>query len=96
MVTSGRHYNDGCCFDYGNAEVDNNDDKAGTGARVRVCVHCLPRSSRGAGTMEAIYFGNSSGWGHGQVCVRQWRARACCSMQRVTLLPTGAGAMGHG
>jgi hypothetical protein len=45
MVTSGRHYNDGCCFDYGNAETNNLDDKAGT--------------------MEAIYFGNCSGWGHG-------------------------------
>merc|ERR1712023_472363 len=21
MVTSGRHYNEGCCFDYGNSEV---------------------------------------------------------------------------
>lgn len=26
MVTSGRHYNGGCCFDYGNAEVSNKDD----------------------------------------------------------------------
>ena len=41
MVTSGKHYNDRCCFDYGNAEVDNNDD--------------------GAGTMEALYFGNATG-----------------------------------
>jgi hypothetical protein len=41
MVTSGKHYNDGCCFDYGNAETDNNDD--------------------GAGTMEALYFGNAKG-----------------------------------
>lgn len=29
MVTSGRHINDGCCFDYGNAEVTNNDDGPG-------------------------------------------------------------------
>ena len=41
MVTSGTHYNDRCCFDYGNAETDNNDD--------------------GAGTMEAVYFGNAKG-----------------------------------
>jgi len=46
MVTRGDHYNGGCCFDYGNAETDNNDD--------------------GKGTMEAIYFGSSRGWGHGQ------------------------------
>merc|ERR1712070_1100443 len=45
MVTSGTHYNGGCCFDYGNAEIDARD--------------------HGAGTMEAVYWGNSSGWGHG-------------------------------
>ena len=45
MVTSGKHYNGGCCFDYGNAETSNNDD--------------------GNGTMEAIYFGNCTGWGRG-------------------------------
>eukprot|EP00035_Acanthoeca_spectabilis_P005978 m.119347 g.119347 ORF g.119347 m.119347 type:complete len:496 (-) comp13291_c0_seq1:2369-3856(-) len=42
MVTSGTHYDDHCCFDYGNAETDAKDD--------------------GAGTMEAIYFGNSTKW----------------------------------
>merc|ERR1712217_172332 len=41
MVTSGKHYNDRCCFDYGNAETNNLDD--------------------GAGTMEAVYFGNAKG-----------------------------------
>merc|ERR1719336_1037564 len=41
MVVSGTHYNNRCCFDYGNAETDNNDD--------------------GAGTMEAVYFGNATG-----------------------------------
>ena len=46
MVTSGRHYNGGCCFDYGNAEINNLDT--------------------GAGSMEAIYFGNSTVWGKGQ------------------------------
>ena len=45
MVVSGTHYNDQCCFDYGNAETNNNDD--------------------GASTMEAVYFGSSTGWGHG-------------------------------
>lgn len=30
MVTSGTHYNSGCCFDYGNAEVDAKDHGAGT------------------------------------------------------------------
>ena len=45
MLTRGDHYNDGCCFDFGNAEVDSHDD--------------------GKGTMEAVYFGNSNGWGRG-------------------------------
>eukprot|EP01084_Bolivina_argentea_P020419 37968_1 len=30
MVTSGKHYNGGCCFDYGNAETNNNDDGRST------------------------------------------------------------------
>src|SRR4029077_19040394 len=30
MVTSGKHYNGGCCFDYGDAETTNNDDGNGT------------------------------------------------------------------
>ena len=30
MVASGTHYNDGCCFDYGNAELDMQDDGTGT------------------------------------------------------------------
>ena len=42
-VLDGTHYNNGCCFDYGNAETNNDDD--------------------GAGTMEAIYFGNENGLG---------------------------------
>src|SRR6201999_3727685 len=45
MVTSGKHFNAGCCFDYGNAETNNDDD--------------------GNGTMEAVYFGNSTVWGRG-------------------------------
>src|SRR5579859_5784100 len=45
MVTSGTHFNGGCCFDYGNAETNNNDD--------------------GAGTMEAVFFGNIKVWDFG-------------------------------
>ena len=29
-VVSGKHFNAGCCFDYGNAEIDSRDDDAGT------------------------------------------------------------------
>jgi hypothetical protein len=45
MVTSGKHVNSGCCFDYGNAETNNRDN--------------------GNGTMEAVYMGTCSNWGHG-------------------------------
>ena len=45
MVADGKHYDSWCCFDYGNAEVNDTDD--------------------GPGTMEAIYFGNSTQWGKG-------------------------------
>jgi hypothetical protein len=30
MVTSGKHYNSGCCFDYGNSETSRSADGAGT------------------------------------------------------------------
>jgi len=39
MVTSGKHYNGECCFDYGNTNTNN--------------------VASGAGSMEAIYFGNA-------------------------------------
>jgi len=42
-VMSGTHYNGGCCFDYGNSE----------NSKVSKNI------SQGAGTMEAIYFGNA-------------------------------------
>ena len=29
-VVNGRHFNNGCCFDYGNAEIDSRDDDNGT------------------------------------------------------------------
>jgi hypothetical protein len=44
-VIDGHHFNSGCCFDYGNAEIDSKDD--------------------GNGTMETTYYGNSTGWYHG-------------------------------
>jgi hypothetical protein len=44
-VINGQHFNAGCCFDYGNAEIDSRDD--------------------GNGTMETAYYGDSTGWYHG-------------------------------
>ncbi|MEO6215874.1 MAG: arabinofuranosidase catalytic domain-containing protein [Sphingomonas sp.] len=45
VVVDGKHYSNGCCFNYGNASTN--------GLAV------------GTGTMESVYFGNSSGWGSG-------------------------------
>ena len=44
-VVDGHHFNGGCCFDYGNAEIDSRDDDNGT--------------------METAYFGDTTGWIHG-------------------------------
>jgi non-reducing end alpha-L-arabinofuranosidase len=44
-VINGHHFNNGCCFDYGNAETDSRDDDNGT--------------------METTYYGNATGWYHG-------------------------------
>jgi hypothetical protein len=44
-VINGHHFNSGCCFDYGNAEIDSRDDDNGT--------------------METTYYGNATGWYHG-------------------------------
>lgn len=44
-VLDGTHFNGGCCFDYGNAEVTPYDT--------------------GNGHMEAIYYGDNTGWGSG-------------------------------
>ncbi len=44
-VINGLHFNSGCCFDYGNAEIDSRDDDNGT--------------------MENAYFGDNTGWIHG-------------------------------
>ncbi len=44
-VINGHHFNGGCCFDYGNAEIDSRDDDNGT--------------------METAYFGDTTGWIHG-------------------------------
>jgi len=45
MVTSGTHWNSGCCFDYGNAETNNNDD----GKATMECVYYGNSTSTGRG-----------------------------------------------
>jgi len=48
-VINGRHYNSGCCFDYGNAEIDSRDDDNGT------------METTYYGNATAWYHGNSPG-----------------------------------
>jgi hypothetical protein len=48
MVTSGTHYNGGCCFDYGNSETDRSAD--GAGAMDAVNFSTIPAWGTGAGS----------------------------------------------
>jgi hypothetical protein len=41
MVASGTHVNSGCCFDFGNAEADNDDNKAGHMDAVNLSTTCF-------------------------------------------------------
>jgi len=78
-VINGQHYNSGCCFDYGNAEIDSRDD--------------------GNGTMETTYYGNATGWYHGNPpgpwimtdqennlvgCVNPDGSRLCANLPNIT------------
>ena len=56
MVTGGRAFNTGCCFDYGNAEVN-----------LSSCRGQPPRTGDCRGAMEAINFSNTThaGWTSG-------------------------------
>jgi hypothetical protein len=78
-VINGLHYNNGCCFDYGNAETDSRDD--------------------GNGTMETTYYGNATGWYHGNPpgpwimtdqennlvgCVNADRSKLCADLPNIT------------
>jgi len=49
MVVDATHFNDQCCFDYGNAEVDNHDDGRGTMEAVYFGSSANHMSHRGSG-----------------------------------------------
>ena len=49
MVASGLHYNSECCFDYGNAEINNDDDGRGTMEAVNIGTHNDRNSGVGSG-----------------------------------------------
>ena len=68
MVTSGRHYNSGCCFDYGNAETDNHADGKGAMEAVYWGNVSAPGWSKGTGNgpwvmvdmEDGVWAGNQS------------------------------------
>ena len=47
MVASGTNFNSGCCFDFGNAETNNDDDQAGAMDAVNFSNTCYFQSSQG-------------------------------------------------
>jgi formylglycine-generating enzyme required for sulfatase activity len=66
MVTSGDHYNSGCCFDYGNAETNNHDNGEGTMEAVNFGNCILWNKGSGAGPWvmgdleNGLWAGNTS------------------------------------
>ena len=60
MVTSGKHYNGGCCFDYGNSETDRTAD--GAGAMDAINLSAITAWGTGAGSgpwvMADLEYGN--------------------------------------
>ena len=71
MVASGLYYNSKCCFDYGNAEINNNDDGHGTMEAVNIGTHNDQASGVGEGPwiladLENGMWAASSRPGHAQ------------------------------
>ena len=54
MVAAGDHYNSGCCFDYGNAEVDALDDGKGITAAIQPLALTLTLTLTLALTLTAL------------------------------------------
>ena len=78
-VINGHHYNSGCCFDYGNAEIDSRDDGNGT------------METAYFGTAGAWYHGNPPGpWimtdqeNNLVGCVNQDRTKLCSNLPNIT------------
>jgi hypothetical protein len=79
MVVDGKHYNDKCCFNYGNAETTGNDDGPGT----MECVYFGsdvewggPGQGNGpwvaADLEDGVFKGNDAGWQWGKTHTTPW------------------------
>ncbi|MFA6835299.1 MAG: arabinofuranosidase catalytic domain-containing protein [Fibrobacteraceae bacterium] len=79
MVVDGKHYNDLCCFDYGNAETTGNDDGPGTMESVYFGDDVLWGGyGQGDGPWVAadledgVFKGNDAGWNWGKTNTTPW------------------------
>jgi non-reducing end alpha-L-arabinofuranosidase len=72
MVTSGKHFNGGCCFDYGNSETDRKADGAGTMDAINFSNQCwygtatIPGPWVQADIEYGVFSGGSQSWNTNQ------------------------------
>jgi non-reducing end alpha-L-arabinofuranosidase len=72
MVTSGKHVNSGCCFDYGNSETTRKADAAGAMDAINFGTECWFGGCAGSGPWVqadlewGLYPGGSQSWNSGQ------------------------------
>jgi hypothetical protein len=72
MITSGTHYNGGCCFDYGNSETDRKADGAGAMDAIYFGSSCWFGGCSGSGPWVqadleyGLYPGGSQSWNSNQ------------------------------
>ena len=73
MVTSGKHVNSGCCFDYGNSETDRSADGAGAMDAIYFGTSCWFGGCSGSGPWVqadleyGLFSGGSKSWNSKQV-----------------------------
>ena len=96
MVVDGRHYNDLCCFNYGNAETTGNDDGPGT-------MECIyfgsdkdwggPGQGNGpwvaADLEDGVFKGNDAGWQWGKTHTTPWPDALSIEADYVTAMLKG-------
>jgi hypothetical protein len=72
MVTSGKHFNGGCCFDYGNSEVTRMPDGAGTMDAINFSNQCWYGTANSAGPWVqadlewGLFSGGAQSWNTNQ------------------------------
>ena len=96
MVVDGKHYNDKCCFNYGNAETTGNDDGPGT----MECVYFGsdvewggPGQGNGpwvaADLEDGVFKGNDAGWQWGKTHTTPWPDALSIEADYVTAMLKG-------